>query len=80
MRLNNILENYPDEQFIIIDGFDDCVMGVENYSMRLIYSVQSIIKKLHEEMDILDAIEEFEHNIKSMYFGEQTPIYCYEVM
>ena len=80
MRLQNILENYPDEQFIVIDGFDNCVLGLETDSMRLIYSVDRIIEQLCEDMDEEDAIEHFQFNIQGAYFGEQTPIYCYEVV
>lgn len=78
MKIETILEHYPDEQFLIIDGYDDCILGIDIDSMRLIYSVDSIILKLSNDMSEEDAVEYFNFNIQGAYFGEQTPIYCYE--
>ena len=76
--LEQILENYYDEDFLIADGFDDAVIGVEINSMRLIYSVSKCIEILQEHMNEEDAIEYFEYNVSSAYVGEQTPIWCYD--
>lgn len=79
--LNQIIENYPDEQFLIADGYDDCVIGYDynngSSPIRLIYSVKKILDKLVDEgMDEIDAIEHFEYNMRGGYVGEQTPIWC----
>jgi hypothetical protein len=76
--LEQILENYYDEDFLIADGFDDAVIGVEINSMRLIYSVSKCLEILQEHMSEEDAIEYFEYNVSSAYVGEQTPIWCYD--
>jgi hypothetical protein len=76
--LEQILENYYDEDFLIADGFDDAVIGVEINLMRLIYSVSKCIEILQEHMTEEDAIEYFEYNVSSAYVGEQTPIWCYD--
>ena len=46
--------------------------------MRIIYSVTRCIEILclDEEMDVEDAIEHFNYNVKGAYVGEKTPIWC----
>ncbi len=47
--LNEILETYPDDSFLIADGFDDAVIGLDEQSMRLVYSVSKCIAILKSE-------------------------------
>jgi hypothetical protein len=76
MRLiDSIIENY-EEDFLIADGFDDAIIGVDESSMRLIYSVSKCILILRTYMNENDAIEYFEFNVKGSYVGEKTPIWC----
>ena len=49
--LNTILENYPDEDFLKADGFDDAVIGVDYHSHRLIYSVSKCLEILMKDME-----------------------------
>jgi hypothetical protein len=77
--LEEILEYYPDETFLKADGLDSAVIGVQvGEPMRLIYSVSKVIEHLvtEDEMDLEDALEHFEFNIRGSYMGEQTPIWC----
>ena len=76
--LEGIIEYYPDETFLKADGFDEAVIGVEVPSMRLIYSVTRIVEILitEDEMNLDDALEHFEFNIRGSYVGELTPIWC----
>jgi len=74
--LKQIIEKYPDENFLVADGFDEAIIGVEESSMRLIYSVNSCLTKLCFDMTMDEAIEHFEFNIKGSYLGEKTPIWC----
>ena len=76
--LEQILENYNDETFLIIDGFNDCIIGLDEVSLKLIYSKSKIINKLIEQdgIDELEAIEYYEFNILGAYMGEKTPILC----
>ena len=77
--LQEIIDCYGDEEFLIADGFDAAVIGVEVHSMRLIYSVSKCIDILIEEgMEHEDAIEHFEYNVSGAYVGEQTPIWCHD--
>ena len=78
--LQEIIDYYGDEEFLIADGFDDAVIGVEIPSMRLIYYVTLClgILMVDEEMSLEDAIEHFEYNVSGAYVGEQTPIWCHD--
>ena len=78
-KLEAIIEDYPDGTFLIADGFDDCIIGVCEQSMRIIYSVNKCIDNLMtQDMDALDACEYFEYNVAGSYVGEHTPIWCYD--
>lgn len=74
--LNEIIEYFPDENFLKIDGFDEAIIGIDEKTMRLIYSVKKIISILSENMEELMAIEYYSFNIAGAYMGEKTPIFC----
>jgi len=76
--LDEILDNYPDEEIITIDNFDSAVIGIDPNSMRLIYSENRIIEIIMTEngCDELEAMEHYEYNIMCAYVGEKTPIFC----
>lgn len=65
-KLLQILENFPDEEFVILDGLDDAVIGVDtnNDPMRLVYSANDIVDCFVKEgMSEDDAIDNYEYNI-----------------
>ena len=76
--LEQILQWYPDEEFLSADGFDDAIIGVDDESMRLIYSINKCINILvdRDKMSIDDAWEYFGFKVKGAYVGEKTPIWC----
>jgi hypothetical protein len=76
MKLESILENYPDETFLKADGFDDAIIGFDEHSLRLIYSMSKCLDILMEDMSDEDALEHFYYNVSGAYVGEQTPIWC----
>lgn len=77
MTLNDLVEMFPDETFLVADGFDECIIGVEENTMRLVYSYQKCLEKLIDDgMSFEDAIEFYEFNVKGAYIGEKTPIFC----
>ena len=79
--LKRILENYPDENILTADGFDDAVIGFEVHSMRLIYSVTKCLEILmNDGMDETDAQEYFSYNVEGAWVGEQTPIWCHDLI
>ena len=74
--IEKILEWFPEEEFLKIDGFDDAIIGIEDLDMRLIYSCSKIIEILQQDMSEEEAVEHFEYNIKGAWFGDKTPIFC----
>lgn len=75
--LDSILERYRDEEFLKVDGFDSAIIGVDEISLRLIYSKKAILEILmyEHDMDELESIEYYDYNISGAYMGEKTPIY-----
>ena len=80
--IESIIESYPENEILKMDGFDDAIIGYHEQSNRLIYSVKKVIDIIFKEMQnaddftLSDAIEYFEFNIQSTYVGEFTPILC----
>lgn len=44
--IDQILENYPENSFLKIDGHDNAILGVDEKTMKLCYSVKTIIDNL----------------------------------
>lgn len=74
--LEKILSWFPDEEIIKADGFDDAIIGIEEDTMKLIYSVSKCIDILKKQMDESEAAEYFDFNVRGSYIGEKTPIWC----
>lgn len=74
--LDKILEWFPEEEILVADGFNDAIIGIDEQTMRLIYSVSKCIDILKKDMDEEEAVEYFNYNVKNAYFGEKTPIWC----
>lgn len=77
--LEKIFEAFPDETFLIADGFDDAIVGVEEKEFRLVYSIEKCINILvnDDEMSYEDAIEHFNFNVSGAYVGDKTPIWIH---
>lgn len=79
--LKSILENYPDEELLLMDGLDEAIIGLEDNSMRLIYSQNKIIDCLVDQgMTTEEALEYFDFNIGCAWVGDKTPIICNDTM
>lgn len=74
--LERIIEQYPDEEFLIADGFDEAIVGVNALTLQIIYNIDKIIDILISEgMTEEEGIEHFEFKVLGAYVGEQTPIF-----
>jgi hypothetical protein len=78
-NIRNLLDEFA-EGSIILDGFDDAIIGItEEFGKepRILYSKDKILEILtsDNQMDILEAIEYYEFNILGSYLGERTPIF-----
>jgi hypothetical protein len=76
--LDLIVEDFVDEEILKMDGLDDAIIGIEQKTYRLIYSVTKIIEILCQDMSDEDAWDYFGYNIECAYVGEKTPILCYD--
>ena len=58
-------------------GFDDAIIGIEESSMRVIYSSSKCIDILMKNMGMCeeDAVEYFYDNIQRTYYGNNNPIW-----
>ena len=66
------------------DGFDDCILGIAEVwdgnerVHRIIYDGLLMIDVLMRDgMTHEEAVEYFEFNIDSAYYGKETPIYMF---
>ena len=75
--LERIFDLYPDEEFLIADGFDEAIIGVDAERMRIVYDAYKCIEILSREMSQDQAAEYFEYNVLQSYVGEKTPIFVY---
>jgi hypothetical protein len=75
--LDNIVDYYEDEEILKADGFDEAVIGIEEGTMRLIYSITKCIEIMmtRDEMSMEDAMEHFRYNVSGAYVGKKTPIW-----
>ena len=73
--IDRILEWFPEDEILKADGFDDAIIGIDDSSMRLIYSVSKCIEILSQDMDEEDAVEYFEFNVSGSWMGPNTPIF-----
>lgn len=78
------INDYDIDQFaegaIILDGFDDAIIGiVEEFGngRRILYSKYKILTILCERdlMTMGEAEEFFDYNIMGLYAGEQNPVF-----
>jgi hypothetical protein len=73
-KLQKILELYPDDTFVIADGFDDAIIGVDDNNLKIVYDIDEVINILiRDGMEVDEAIEFYEYNIAGSYVGENTP-------
>jgi hypothetical protein len=72
-------QDQGDEGVVLMDGFDDCVVGLAehfNFGPVLVYDREKIIDKLVADgMDHDDAWEHFYFNIAGSYVGKRTPMF-----
>jgi hypothetical protein len=75
--LEQILDRYEDD-FLVADGFNAAIIGVDENHVRLVYSVSKCLRILENDMSEEEALEYFTFNISGAYMGEKTPIWCWD--
>jgi hypothetical protein len=80
-KLQEILDNFPDEEFTLLTGLDDAVIGVDAYCepMRLVYSINEIVECfMREGMTDEEAIEYYEYNTaRAVPYIPNSPLLIY---
>lgn len=75
-KVQELMDRFPDEDFLLADGLDSAIIGVEVNTMRVIYNHDKILSIFMKEgMTEEDALEHISYNILGAYVGEQTPIF-----
>jgi hypothetical protein len=75
-KLEQILELYPDDTFVIADGLNDAIIGVDDNNLKIVYDIDEVINILIiNGMDVDEAFEFYEYNIAGAYVGENTPLF-----
>lgn len=75
--LQEILDLFPEDEFLKMDGFDNAIIGFDQQQMKLIYSVEKCIEVLIENdgLSLDEAIDFFEYNTRrSIPYFENAPI------
>ena len=77
--LQQILDNFPDEQFVILDGLDNAVIGVDQNAEKRVYSINDIVDCFVEQgMEPDEAIEYYEYNTaRAVPYITNAPILIY---
>jgi hypothetical protein len=45
-KIDRIIHAYPDDEFLIADGFDSAILGVDESSKKIIYSVKECLREI----------------------------------
>jgi hypothetical protein len=79
MTLAEIEQIYTEGGYVLLDGYDDAIIGIEPYENRLVYNKNKMIEILIEKdgMDYEEAYEFLEFNVWTAYMGGTTPIYIH---
>mgnify|MGYP003133942117 CR=1 FL=1 len=78
MELTKEVIDHLAENAVILEGLNDCVVGVINTCREqgiLLYDTTKIIEKLERDMSHEEALEYFAYNIRGAYFGEGSPVF-----
>lgn len=77
MNKREVLIENIEEDILTADGFDEAILGYDESSGRVVYSISKCIDILIEQdMTEEDALEYFYFNVSGAYVGELTPIWC----
>lgn len=80
-KLEQILEQFPDNDFVKLDGLDDAIIGVyaDTETPKLVYSIGDIVECFVKQgMTDGEAIEFYEYNTaRSIPYVKDAPILIY---
>ena len=78
-KIESLITEFPDDELIVADGFDDAILGYDADNGKIVYSISLCIEILIESegMEEEDAIEHFYFNVKGSHIGEKTPLFIH---
>lgn len=76
--LSKIINEFPQENFLKAEGFDEAVIGIEENKKVLIYSISKCLEILENKKNKNKAIQDFQFNIGEIYCGEKAPIWAWD--
>ena len=59
MKIDYLVDNFEGEDFLVADGFDDAIIGVDESTMRVIYSVSKSIEILMKDNMTYEEANEY---------------------
>jgi hypothetical protein len=75
-NIQQIIEMYPEETFLVADGFDDAIIGIDEENGKIVYDIDKVITILmRDDMSMDEAYEFYYYNIVGSYVGDNTPIF-----
>lgn len=81
MLRDMILNDNPDQDIVFADGFDDCILGLDESTLRVIYSANRCVAKILAYKGInsyAEAEEFFYTDVYNRYAEEWSPIFIVE--
>ena len=74
--LTKILNQYPEEGYVKVDGFDAAIIGISTNGV-LVYSINKMIEILvsRNNWKYSDAVDYFYYNIEDTHKGDKAPIF-----
>ena len=76
-KLERLMNDYPEQEFLVADGFDRAIIGVEVLSGKVVYDCGIMVEILtkDDEMTEEEAIEYIDYNVVNAFVGDNTPIF-----
>jgi len=80
MNKDNLIIDSLSEDAVIVDGYDDCIIGKEYKLGRAVYSIGKILNQMItlDSLSFQDAVDHFEFNIGCAYYGDMTPVFIWD--
>lgn len=75
-NIKQIIEMYPEGTFLVADGFDGAIIGIDEENGKIVYDIDKVITILmRDDMSMDEAYYFYYHNIVGSYVGDNTPIF-----
>ncbi len=74
-----IITKFYGEDLTIVDGFDEAVIGIEESTMKLVYSVTKCLEIIEAQgISEDESLEYFYSNVYTTYNKETDVIFCFD--